>query len=197
MFAVKKIITAAALTFAAISAQAAPTLTFSTPTVTTGGAVDVDFVATDFTDLNGYGLSITFNSSLLALTSVTTGAFMATGGTADFYYTVGSTLGVIDYITDGLYESAGATGSGTLFTLHFNTLGAGTSAIGFTDLIAFDSNLADIAFTATAGSVTALPVVIDPPTGDVPEPASALLLGVGAAAFLARRRKAAAAPCAA
>ena len=189
-------IVAAALTFAAVSAQAIPTLSFTTPTVTNGSSVDVDFVATDIADFFGYGLSVYFDPALLSLTSVTAGSFL---GTPDFGVILGGVPGVINYIYDGLYGTGpGATGSGTLFTLHFNTLATGTSLLTVSDLIAFDSDLADIAFTTTPGAVTILPVVVPPgPGSDVPEPASALLLGIGAAALLARRRGAAAAQLAA
>lgn len=198
MFALKKIMTAAALTFAALGAQAA-TLTFSAPTVTNGSAVAVDVIATGFTDLYGYQVSIGFDQTLLSFTSMVEGNYFGAVPT-DFDNADDSTTpGVIEFIYGGPYGSAGVTGSGTLFTLNFNTLAAGTSFLNFSDMIFINSDpsgLGDIPFTATNGALVIAPLVT-PPTGDVPEPASALLLGVGAAAFVARRRKAAAAPCAA
>jgi hypothetical protein len=197
MFALKKIMTAAALTFAALGAQAA-TLTFSAPTVTNGSSVSVDVIASEFPDLYGYQMSISFDQTLLHFTSMVEGNYFGTVPT-DFDNADDSTTpGIIEFIYGGAYGQTGVSNTGTLFTLNFDTLAAGTSFLNFSDMIFINSQsdaLGDIPFTAVNGALTILPVVVTPPTGDVPEPASALLLGAGAAAFIARRRRAAALTC--
>ncbi len=194
MFALKKMITAAALTFAAISAQAVPTLTFSAPTVTNGSSVSVDVNVSDITDLSTYGLSIGYDASLLSFTSITEGSFL--GNDTDFFVVSTSAAGLLEGILGLTFAEIGATGNGTLFTINFGTLAAGNAFLNFSDLMFLNSDtdgLGDIAVTGVNGSVSILPVVVVPPGPgtDVPEPASALLLGIGAAAFLARRRGAA------
>jgi len=195
MYALKKMMTAAALTFAALSAQAA-TLTFSAPIVTNGSAVSVDVIATDFTDLYMYQVSIGFDQALLNYTGMVEGNYFGSLPTDFDNADDSATPGLIEFIYGGPYGQSGVTGSGTLFTLNFATLAAGTSFLNFSDMLFLNSDpsgLGDIPFTATDGAVTILPVVVVPPGPgtDVPEPASALLLGVGAVAFLARRRSAA------
>jgi hypothetical protein len=194
MFALKKMITAAALTFAAMSAQAVPTLTFSAPAVTNGSSVSVDVNVSDITDLSTYSLSIGYDASLLSFSSISAGSFLGSGSDTDFFVLNTSATGMLDGIFGLTFADIGATGNGTLFTINFGTLAAGNAFLNFSNLLFLNSDadgLGDISVAAVNGAVSILPVVVPPgPGGDVPEPASALLLGVGAAAFLARRRRA-------
>jgi len=194
MFALKKMITAAALTFAALGAQAA-TLTISAPTVTTGSSVAVDVMVSDVTDLSAFQFSLAYDASLLSFASFTGGSFLGTPADTD-YDIADISSGFLDFVYGLTYAQTGVNGSGGLITLNFNTLGAGTSFLDFSNVLFLNSDpsgFGDIDITAINGSLAILPVVIDPPGGDVPEPASLLLLGAGGAAFLARRRTSAAA----
>jgi hypothetical protein len=192
MFALKKMITAAALTFAALGAQAA-TLTVSAPTVTTGSSVAVNVMVSDVTDLSVFQFSLAYDASLLSFASFAGGSFLGAPAVTD-YGIADITSGFLDLVYGFTYAQTGVNGSGGLITLNFNTLGAGTSFLDFSNVLFLNSDadgLGDIDITAVNGSLAILPVVIDPPGGDVPEPASLLLLGAGAAAFLARRRSSA------
>lgn len=190
MFALKKMLALAALSVAALGAQAA-TLTVSAPTVTTGSSVNVDVLVSDIVDLSTFQFSLAYDATLLSFNNFTEGSFLGTAAQTD--YGIGDTSsGVLSSVYGTTFQPTGVNGSGGLITLHFNTLGAGTSFLNFSDVLFLDSGANDIVTTAVNGALTVLPAVVTPPGADVPEPTSALLLGIGAAALLARRRGAAA-----
>lgn len=181
MFALKKMITAAALSLAAMHAGAT-TLSFST--VPTAGGADVEVLISGVTDLAAYQFSVNFDPALVQIDGVSTGAFLGQAGTtfAD-NGTIGD--GTVAYVFNALIGAGpGASGSGTLLSIHFDTVAAGISALRFSDVLFLDSQFNDLVPVALNGAVGT--------AADVPEPASALLLGIGAVALVVRRRGAAA-----
>ena len=181
MFSLKKIITAAALSFAAMHAGATATLSFQS-TAATGGGTDVAVLVSGVTDLYAYNFSVNYDPTLLNAASMTPGSFLGAAADADvaeydpglIFYAFGSLTGPV----------AGISGSGTLMSFHFDTLGAGVSPLTFSDVVLVDSVGGEITSAFTDGTLAV--------GGDVPEPASAALLAIGAVALLARRRGAAA-----
>jgi hypothetical protein len=177
MSVIKKLFAAAVLGFAAMHAGAT-TLSFQA-SASTGGGTDVNVVVSDITDLFGYGFYVDFDPGFLSATSLTFGSFLGTDDTALQFFT---DLNPGFYVVGALYGPVpGINGSGTLMTIHFDGLAAGTSFVNFSDILLLDSNIDDIAATIVGDTLAIT-------TAEVPEPASALLLGIGAVAFIARRR---------
>jgi hypothetical protein len=165
--------------------------------VAPGSSVSVAVNVADVANLAGYGFSLTYNASLLHFTGFTGGAFLGSGGanTDQGVVDVNDAAGMIGYAY-GVTDVGGVSGAGTLGWFNFEALAAGTSVINLADVLLVSSiNDADgfgltIPTTVTNGSVTVQAPVTPPPAGDVPEPASWMLMGVGlvAAGTLRRRR---------
>jgi hypothetical protein len=188
MFSFKKMITAAALSLAAMHAGATATLSFQS-TAAAGGGTDVAVLLSDVTDLYAYNFTVSYDALLLGVAGMTPGTFL--GAAADqevaeydpgqIFYAYGSLSGPV----------AGVTGSGTLMRFHFDTFATGVSPLTFSDVLLVNSVGDEIASAFTNGTLAVTAAAA------VPEPASALLLGIGAVALAARRRRAAAAVLAA
>jgi len=174
---------AAALSTQALAADPVLSFSVSTPSPAVAGSpVALDVLIAGIDGLYGYQFSIAFDPSILQATSVTEGAFLASGGTTFFSGgMVDNTSGTISGIFDTLIGPVpGVSGSGVLAHLVFNTIGAGSSALTFSDTGFVNAALADIPLQVSNGSVSA-----------VPEPASYALLGLGLAgiAAVSRRRQ--------
>ena len=138
--------------------------------------VDISSVS----DLYAFQFDISFNPAILSGTSVTEGAFLPAGGATFFIPgSIDNIGGSISFTADILLTAvSGVSGSGTLADLQFQALTAGTSPVNLSNIILLDSNLSDIPFNTSNGSVSS-----------VPEPSTILLLGSGLIGLVGYGRK--------
>ena len=173
---------AAALLAASSQAWAAPILTAeATPNpATLGSALDVDVRIADIADLYAYQFTLNYNANLLQAVGVLEGAFLGSAGqTFSYGGVIDNAAGSISFIFNTLVgDIPGASGSGSLAQIRFETTGIGSAALSFSDLVFLDSGLVDIA--VDTGSLQ---------VGVVPEPASYMLFGIGLIGAAALRRR--------
>ncbi|MFN4116280.1 MAG: cohesin domain-containing protein [Inhella sp.] len=147
-----------------------------------GGSVAVTINISNIADLFAYPCALSFDATLLQLSSVSAGSFLSGAGSTVFDGgVVDNGAGSLSFVYESLLGPvSGASGSGSLAVLYFDVLGAGSSALWFSDAVFLDSALADITVQALPGSVTA-----------VPEPSALLMMCLGLTGLLLVRRRAA------
>jgi general secretion pathway protein D len=146
-------------------------LTPPTQSVSPGDAVVLTVQIQDVSDLVAYQFEVTFDSAVLAASSVSDGGFIAG---ADFIPgDIDNALGIISLTAASLIgPGPGASGSGALVSIFFTAIAAGQSAVSLQNALLLDSVFDDITFTSASAAVSV--------TGDggppVPEPSAAALL---------------------
>lgn len=166
----KQAVTFPAVLLLAVAASAATVQIDPASTIMAGtGALNVRI--TDVVDLYAWQFDLAFDPVLLAANAASEGAFLSGGGTTFFsVITLDNTTGTVTLLNTLIGPEPGVSGSGTLATIHFVALSAGTSAITLSNIVLLDSILGDIPADVRNGSVTAVPGAV------IPEPNSGFLL---------------------
>ena len=173
----KKILHLALLSFVVIVFGAVPARADSVvsiqPSVSipgVGETFDVLVEISSVSDLYAFQFDISFDPAILSAIDVTEGSFLPGGGFTFFIPgSIDNIGGSISFTADILLTAvSGVSGSGTLADLQFQALTVGTSPVNLSNVILLDSNLSDIPYNTSNGSVS-----------PVPEPATMLLLGSG------------------
>jgi hypothetical protein len=171
-------------------ATAAPILSLqpSSASATVGDVVSFDIVISAVEDLYGFQFDLGFDPDIVEALSITEGSFLGTGGTTFFLPGgIDNLGGVLSFTASSLIgEIVGAAGGGTLATVTFSAVAAGTSLLNIFNGVLLDSSLSGLTFETQNGSVT-----IAEGTGPnpVPEPASVILFATGALAALRSMRR--------
>lgn len=166
----------------------AATLTLSPASTTKqlGETLTIDVIAGDVIDLYAWQLDIQFNPAVLSLIMQIEGPFLAGAGptlfTPGFVDNAAGSASFIFNSLQGLIP--GASGTGTILTLTFKGVGAGTSAIEILNPLLLNGTLDDI--QATVHNATA--IIRRNGGGQIPEPAT-VVLGLPLMAILQLRRR--------
>lgn len=167
----------------ATSAFADPVVSVSSVSpVTVGTGFDVQLLVSGVSDLYAYQLALSFDPTLLQAGSITEGSFLGTGGaTSWFAGLTDNSTGSVSFVVNSLVgDISGVNGGGLLATIHFDTIGVGTSSLNLTEATLLNSAVNVISAQAVGSSVT---------VSAVPEPSSYLLLAAGVVGLAAWRRR--------
>jgi MYXO-CTERM domain-containing protein len=178
----KRCLLLGSLFLASLQAYAAPAVSLvATPNpVGTASTVTLNVNASGFTDLYAWQFSVKFDPTLFQAMGATEGSFLAGAGSTFFDGgAIDNVGGTVSFSFDTLLSAVpGATGSGLLESLTFQSLVVGVGSFSLGDVAFLDSNLNDLAPATTSLSVSV-----------VPEPAEATLLLAGLALLGLRRRR--------
>jgi hypothetical protein len=100
-------------------------------TLTPSEDFTVELKATSITNLKGYSVTLSYDPTLISLQEVTEGSFFSTKGKTFFYKRVDDSQGTILIDNALLGTDLSISGEGTLSTLSFTCLKAGSTSIEF------------------------------------------------------------------
>lgn len=91
----------------------------------------VELRTASITNLKGYSVTLSYDSALLSLQEVTEGSFLSSKGKTFFYKKIDDTQGTILIDCAILGPELSVSGEGTLATLSFTSLKAGSTSLTF------------------------------------------------------------------
>ena len=100
-------------------------------TIIPGKDFDVELKAASITDLKGYSATLSYNPAFLSLKEVTEGSFFSSKGKTFFYKKIEDTKGTVLIDCAILCPDLSVSGEGTLATLSFTSLKAGSTSLTF------------------------------------------------------------------
>ena len=144
-----------------------PVLSLDGPAVlpSVGSSFNVTLHVDNVTDLWGWGTGMQWDPSVLNLTSINEGPFLASGGSTMFLNSFGDPLiasnGTLQDMGDCLYSTSGVSGNGDLATLTFQVLSNAPSEISLTGSELDSPDVGD-GIQVIPSTVTNLPIGVVP-----------------------------------
>lgn len=169
--------------YAYAQAGAAVVVSPASQSVEMGQPAQVAININNVTGLYGAEVHIRFDPTVLKVAAITPGSLMDPAHRSVISHH-DNAAGTIDFAVTLLAPAPAVSGSGTLFTVRFDTLKDGTSAVDITNAILVSAEGVQIPATVSDGSVS----VTLPP--EIPEAGTLALLASGLAglAVFARRK---------
>jgi hypothetical protein len=142
------------------------TVSPSTTSANPGDVITVNVMVNGITNLRFAKAVVSFDNTIIQLTGVTTGGkFLSTGGTISattLPTTISSSVSSIE-VDQALLTNASVTGTGVLFTLTFNAVANGISAVTVSNVDLRNNAVppTQISVSVTSGSVVCGPTVVN------------------------------------